>query len=427
VGDGELREVHAGRVAFVSRRAARWIAWLAAATYAVPLGMFIHEIVRPSEPGPPPAAWAALFGQTSLVAAALFTLSLIVGAARRYVPGTLSRVDGRLVVETSGLFGRSRLRFLPVRAGHLVPAGRRTRAELDLENGDLLSVEADDVTEARAFLRAAGVDAAHQRARIRLAEPISQLVAFVMIGVVVGLVTLPFARLLIAGEMRALITLFWLGAVGIVTGLLTRLFSLPEVTVGTDGVWYSRGPFRRFIPLSDIESVRSSGATLTFHLRGGRVRRVRSLTGADPSRSAALEMRVREALAAQGDEHISGHLELLDRRGRSIAAWSEALTGLARVGASYRATGLSADDLAAIVTSPEATPERRLGAALALHAAGHPAAAERIRVAAAQCASGRLRIALEKVGDGTPDLHAIDEALAETEAIAEAEAGAARR
>jgi hypothetical protein len=155
-----------------------------------------------------------------------------------------------------------------------------------------------------------------------------------------------------------------------------------------------------------------------MRLRGGRVRRLRSLTGADPARCYALDLRVREAKAARAGERPLPQLDLLDRKGRAVSEWCGDLAGLARRGPSYRNVGLSPDDLEAIVVSTDATPERRLGAALALSASGHPAAPERIRVAAAQCASVRMRIALERVSAGAVDEAAIEEALAETEASA---------
>jgi hypothetical protein len=166
--------------------------------------------------------------------------------------------------------------------------------------------------------------------------------------------------------------------------------------------------------------------TLTFHLRGDKEKRLLSLCGADAGRVHSLDLRIREARAAHGGAHQPEQLELLDRKGRSVADWSRSLESLARAGSSYRAVGLSADDLEIIVTSPEVSPERRLGAALALRAAGHLAAPERIRVAAAQCASSRLRIALERVGEGAVDLEAISEALAETEVPEEPKASRAR-
>jgi hypothetical protein len=116
-------------------------------------------------------------------------------------------------------------------------------------------------------------------------------------------------------------------------------------------------------------------------------------------------------------------VERLDRGGRSLAAWRAALVDLARAGSSYRVAGLSPDDLAAVVGSPEAAVDRRIGAAIALRASGHPGAGERIRIAAERCASARVRAALQRVSEGAEE----DEAVAEALAIEEGEAAARRR
>lgn len=306
------------------------------------------------------------------------------------------------------------------KTGCLVPAGKLIRAELDLENGDQLQVDAPDLPSAIDVLRVAGVDAAQQRARFRVDSAMARAFAYVLAASLIAAASWPLGKALIQGAHIVGAGL-WLALIGAVTWLGASFIAMPEITVGTDGIAYKRGPFRRFIPLSEIKEVRSSDVTLYIHLRSGRVEKLRSLTGADPGRAYSLELRVREVLAAARGEHTSAQLELLERKGRSVADWTSAVAGLARAGSSYRAASLSAEDLDAIVTSPDVTPERRIGAALALSNAGLPSAGERIRIAAAQCASPRLRIALERVGEGEVDHEAIREALAETE-MAEARA-----
>ena len=66
--------------------------------------------------------------------------------------------------------------------------------------------------------------------------------------------------------------------------------------------------------------------------------------------------------------------------------------------ASYRASGSSVEDVANVLTSPTATPEERVGAALALRVAGEPPV--RIRIAAESVASDSLRDALAAAADG---------------------------
>ena len=413
--DEAPRSTTSQRIAYVHRRISRLLmgagALVAGAHFvaAVVGGLFAERALAD--------VIGSLFGAT----AALATLTALVGLAVRELPrasaGTVARDETeRLFVKYTGRrFGARDLRLPAVRSGCLVPAGAAMRAELDLENGDQLQVDAPDLPSAIDVLRVAGVDAAQQRARFRVDSSMARAFAYVLAASLIAAISWPLGKALIQGAQIVGAGL-WLVMIGAVTWLGASFIAMPEITVGTDGVAYRRGPFRRFIPLSDIKEVRSSDVTLYIHLRSGRIEKLRSLTGADPGRAYSLELRVREVLAAARGEHTSAQLELLERKGRSVADWTSAVAGLARAGSSYRAASLSAEDLDAIVTSPDVTPERRIGAALALSNAGLPSAGERIRVAAAQCASPRLRIALERVGEGDVDHEAIREALAETEA-----------
>lgn len=409
-------EVVVDRVGFVHRRTARRLRQLAAAAFLVPGAMFAHALIYPAVPEVPASAWADVLGQTSMVAGALLAVSLLVGSMARTARGTLSRVGDRVTAETRRLLGGSALHAISVQAGYIVPAGRRVRAELHLEGGDMLVAETEDDATAEKILHVAGVDASQQRARIPLSEPIAQVIVGVILASLFAIVTLPFSvALLRAASIPAAVLMVWMAVVALVGWSLARRTGAPEVTVGTDGVSYRAGLRRRFIPMSEIEGVTYAGGVFTFSLGGGRKQQISGAGGLNPAQAAALERRVREVLAARRTGNLPAQLELLDRRGRNLSEWTAALSTLARAGSSYRAVGLSADDLAAIVVSPDVTPERRLGAALALQAAGDPAAAERIHTAAAQCASGRLRVALERVGEGAVDHEALEEALAETE------------
>ena len=65
----------------------------------------------------------------------------------------------------------------------------------------------------------------------------------------------------------------------------------------------------------------------------------------------------------------------------------------------FRRATLSADDVEAIFAAPNATPEHRIGAAMALRIAGGQDARERIRVAAEHSANDELRQALLEVAE----------------------------
>ena len=192
------------------------------------------------------------------------------------------------------------------------------------------------------------------------------------------------------------------------------LIAPPDVTVGTDGLAFRRGFREQFVPFTHLEDIRVDGLGARLVLRDRRRLLLPSIAGVSHARIEALKLRIREALALR-DGAPTQALQQLDRAGRSIPEWRASLAALARRGVDYRAAGLSAEDLEALLVSPDATPERRLAAAVALAASKHPAAPERIRIAAAQCASERLRVALEKVSEGDDDDAAIAEALDEEE------------
>ena len=67
----------------------------------------------------------------------------------------------------------------------------------------------------------------------------------------------------------------------------------------------------------------------------------------------------------------------------------------------YRSAATTVDVAAAVLRSPRATPEERVGAAVALRVAGEPP--EKIRVAAEAVADDRLRVALEAVAEDAED------------------------
>jgi hypothetical protein len=188
------------------------------------------------------------------------------------------------------------------------------------------------------------------------------------------------------------------------------MVATPDVVVGTDGVSFRRGFRERFFSFAELEEVRVGAYGVHFVLRDRKSPLLFSMTGVSNARIEALKLRIREAMDARSAAPTLT-LDKLDRAGRSVPEWRASLAALARRGVDYRATGLSAEDLDALLTSPDATPERRLAAAVALSASKHPGAPDRIRIAAAQCASERLRIALEKVGEGEEDDGAIAEAL----------------
>ncbi len=175
--------------------------------------------------------------------------------------------------------------------------------------------------------------------------------------------------------------------------LSRRHLSPAELVLGADGVAWQQGGCSRFAAYGVITAVAPEGRDVALTLRGGR--RVRlSGTRADPVLQSTVVARIRAGMTAAAGE-IPPTLALLDRQGRTLPVWREALRALG-AGGVYRAMALSVDDLGRAMTDPRVPAERRIGAALALSAAD-PEARTRIRVAAEASASDTVRVALEQI------------------------------
>jgi hypothetical protein len=297
-----------------------------------------------------------------------------------------------------------------VEAGFVVPTRNATSVELHLKGGDVVDVRVASADDAAALLRAARVDVARQRCRIQLVDPDAQLFIGLFTAGSLAYCSTPALGLLAVMIQGVTAALVWASLLALVTLVALRATALPELTIGTDGISFKRGFRELFVPFEQLAEIRPAGLGILIRYRDGTTKTIFSPAGVGPERFEALLLRIREAMAARAQGNQPS-LELLDRRGRSLREWREALAQVARRGTSYRDVGISIDDLETVIGSPDATPERRLAAAVALRAAAHPEARALIRVAAGQCASERLRFALEKVGEGDDDEMALAEAL----------------
>ncbi|HSO35078.1 MAG TPA: hypothetical protein VLT33_21270, partial [Labilithrix sp.] len=167
----------------------------------------------------------------------------------------------------------------------------------------------------------------------------------------------------------------------------------PVVTVGDDGLLWESAFKRRFVAQSDVLSVEQlhQTAPLTICTRsGGNI----TLGGAavDLQRCTAVGRTIRERFAPSlGASTMAADRAASFARGaRTVADWRAAVSDMME--ASYRAPSASLEDMAMVLKSASATPEERVGAALALRVAGEPAAS--IRVAAESVVSEPLRAAL---------------------------------
>jgi hypothetical protein len=191
-----------------------------------------------------------------------------------------------------------------------------------------------------------------------------------------------------------------------------------DVVVGADGVTLRRALRKpRFIHFQDIAGVSTpSPMALRIELTNGRT----ELIGSDalaPENLAALALRLREALASRAKGAMAApKLELLARGGRDVARWIRDLKR-ASTTTDYRSVPLSSDDLAHVLESPDAEPEQRIGAAVALRVADGDSAPQRIRVAAELCANDEVRGALEALAEGEAEDAAVERALRDARVV----------
>jgi hypothetical protein len=163
-----------------------------------------------------------------------------------------------------------------------------------------------------------------------------------------------------------------------------------------------------FLPLGDIEAVGASGSSLVVQRRGGS-RTIVQGAGLDAGRvmavSRAFQERLRPSVAT------ADRFAHYERGGRVLAEWRAHLAQALNQ-ASYRQNAATVDEATAVLHSAEASPEQRVGAALALRVAGQPR--ERLRVAVDAAADDRTREVLDAVAearDGDVDDAVIEKAL----------------
>lgn len=401
--------------------ASRTLRRLGALALASPFALALVEVV--ANPWAH-AAWLPIW-RTVLVAGpglglALGLAGVLVSAWRSPRRGVARVEGGDLVLDREGDLRRIPLAAL--RAGVVVPDafGHAARVEIELASGDQVFAEVESVAAGEGLLAAAGIDAAQRRCSVPLRAPagaalrrggalvVTILGAFMALGFVVGPSNHAGPGLVPA----------WLFATGAAMLLAARVARPKSITIGADGIVIPELLRDRFVPFADVLGVHAAGPRLVLTLRGEAAPLLLD-TAADAALTVSL--RIREALTARSQAPAAqARLDRLARGDRTIGAWREAAAHLLGQAGDYRAAAFSEDDLAALLASPDASAEHRLGAALALASAGEAPRA-RVRVAADACASPRMRVALEKIAGGEVDDDAVAEALA-----AEAEAAEAR-
>lgn len=365
------------------------------------------------------AGWLDLYGvaigarMLGWLAYGLFLLSYIVSLTQTTFEGALEVSPWELIVTSRGGRRRSIPRVM-VRSAIVVErelfGAVVASAEIELTSGDVLTARFAEASASRAVVEALGFGAGGARVHVALATP-QRRILHVLLGA--GAYAAAKTALLMAIPLLPESTTPWwdlllsaahpLAALA-VYGVLRRLLRAPEITVGDDGVLVEARFGRRFVPRSEIALATGPDGTLSVTDRRTGEHILRRGAALDDARAAAVTRVIaqRATPAAHADR-----LGPYERGGRALAAWREHLAR-AMGETSYRENAVTVGEAAAALRSPLATPEQRVGAALALRIAGEPV--ERIRIAADATVDDGTREALEAVAETQDDV-VIEKAL----------------
>ncbi|MDI1478743.1 hypothetical protein [Polyangium sp. y55x31] len=347
-------------------------------------------------------------------------------------PGSFAIEGETIVVRAEGERERS-FSLGAVAEGWLEAPGR---AVLRLRDGQDVAIDVPDDATGHQLLEAAGVGASARVMRVALASAASRVPWGEVLGVSGLLFTTPLTVLLVAvllassfekgpaspSVLFSFVLIPSLGLFGLVAALF-RFMRSREVVVGTDGVVFHGYFGPRFIPYTEIESVRRHSHGVLLGLRHGkkvllpvRAAVLRGMPLTPPPRVARaaaavldenlvrremLFRRIEEARAARGQSSgVRIDLEKLDQQDKPFLVWLDEMRRLLAERGGYRESRIVPEDLAMVVEDPGASPERRIGAAIALSQSNDEGTKRRIRIAVEACADLELRAALEEAAHG---------------------------
>ena len=173
------------------------------------------------------------------------------------------------------------------------------------------------------------------------------------------------------------------------------------------------GVHTRQLGFDDVIAVRHVGEQLQL-VREGAEPFVVSMHGLEPSVAKQLVERMAQGLI-RFRELVGSRAEIFARGGRDFEAWKEDVRRVLTEAVGFRGAALRPEDALRVVEDPEADPEARVGAALALMAVGGDDEKLRVRVAAETTLAPRVRIALEAASEGDVEEDVIAAAVRERE------------
>lgn len=386
-------------------RGARWVAGGSLGALVITSGFF------PNLEAHPVGSLVVLLGFFGLAGAgAAWAMS---GALRLWG----SFAEREVVIADGGvsvLHGETETRYDAARivSGMVIPREDGAELRLVLDGGDTLRLRLPSVGAANDTLEALDLGPGEKRLAVRWSR-----FFHVFIAAFGGLAatTIPFLLLSSQVEGSALylpasfLLLFvpWFAA-----GWATRWVGR-EVIAGTDGLRGRIGGRRFDVRFAELESLeRRDGQMVLRRTQGPEL--VIPLDADDTGLREALAHRLEQAWEAYR-ERGGSRAEIFRRGDESLAQWMDRMTHLLSRDAGHRAAPVRDEDAQAVLDDPEADPEARAGAAVALlgDGEGGESRSRRVRVAIGGVASPRVRVVLDAAVRGDLEEEVLEEAQRE--------------
>lgn len=342
-------------------------------------------------------------------------LAKVIGRRRDAEVGV---VDGVLEIHYPN--GRT-TRFEPsdLMSGMVVPllpeevGDSEAELRLLLANGDLLRLSLDTVEDGDAIVDALALGPGQRRLVFGWARLFNRILS-AFGGYFFTSIPLLSLGMALKGTVAYLpLSFAWLVLPFFAAGWAARLWRR-EVVAGTDGVQARIGPRRDSFRFAAVTSMTVEPGGVVFEVDGEKV--VIPLDMDDRQQARALAHRLELAWEHFQSSAGSGGAERFLRKGLSLEEWRARLGRLIRGAATMREAPLRIEDALGVLEDPEADPEARAGAALALAAVGSEEERRRVRVAVESTTSPKVRVALDAALEGELEEELLEAARAEHDA-----------
>ncbi|MAQ16194.1 MAG: hypothetical protein CMN30_15565 [Sandaracinus sp.] len=386
------------------RRVARWMAGGPLATLVTLAALFPTAEGRPG----------------------VWSLVIVLGAFA--LLGAFGLWAGSVVIRFAGFFGRREVSFADggvsvhrgeatkrydaetIVSGVVIPRDDGAELRLVLRNGDLLRLRLDELATAEAALRALRLGPGEKRVAVRWSRFIHVFLA-AFGGMMVASLPMVFLMARAQGTpLHVAFSLLFLVAPYFAAGWAGRRVRR-TVIAGTDGLRGRVGGKRFAIRFADVRSLEAREHQILIHHAGGTL--TLPLDADDAALARALRHRLEQAWERYR-ERGGSRSEIFARGDETFAEWKTRLATLLRRDAGHRQAAVRQEDAEAVLHDPEADPEARAGAALALAwGDGAQDRQQKVRVAVEGVASPRVRVALDAAARGELEEVQVDAARRE--------------